>query len=133
MYMLPLRFMKVGPDVAICATRIVAIMSVNAHQAREQLRLEKKAGTLINASGRVKTKSAVYLDNGTVIASPLTVNVLMSAIERSNAKRLDVSRQSTSSRIKVYDTYDEPPDKQDIEYAEITSDTTDYNENEEIE
>ena len=101
-YMLPLRFIKVSQkndgngqcDVAICATRIVAIMSTDAYQARRTIKDEKKAGTLINAAGKNAVKSAIFLDNGSVVASPLTVTRLMTAIEKSNFRKSRPKRRS---------------------------------------
>lgn len=117
-YMVPLRFIRVGikrtdnnqMDTAICATRIVAIMSIEISQARKTLQAEKKAGTLINASGLAPTKSVIFLDNGSVIASPLTVRRLMTLIERSNTKAGSVSKQR---KLRVYDVYDEDPEESD--------------------
>ena len=128
-YMLPLRFIKVAQksndngqcDVAICATRIVAIMSTEAYQARQTIKEEKKAGTQINAAGRNAVKSAIFLDNGTVIASPLTVSRLMTAIEKSNFKEAGASRTNQTVRIKVYDVADEEPDADlDEDQPEVT-------------
>lgn len=115
-YMLPLRFIKVSQkndgngqcDVAICATRIVAIMSTDAYQARRTIKDEKKAGTLINAAGKNAVKSAIFLDNGSVIASPLTVTRLMTAIEKSNF------RKSRSRRKEIQETDDD-------DFQEITA------------
>lgn len=123
MYQIPLRYVKLSEDVAVCATRIVAIMSTAAHQARETIKQEKKNGTLINASGRDTTRSAVFLDNGTVIASPLTVNRILGAIERSNAKQIDPIKANETRRLKVYEAIDEEPDIQnDIEFLEVSAD-----------
>ena len=122
MYQLPLRYVKLSDDVAVCATRIVAIMSTAAHQARETIKQEKKNGTLINASGRETTKTAVFLDNGTVIASPLTVNRILGAIERSNAKQVKSIQANETRRLKVYEAIDEEPDvAADEEYEEVSS------------
>ena len=98
-------------------------MSTAAHQARETIKQEKKNGTLINASGRDTTRSAVFLDNGTVIASPLTVNRILGAIERSNAKQIDPIKANETRRLKVYEAIDEEPDIQnDIEFLEVSAD-----------
>lgn len=90
-YMLPLRFIKVANrtskgsvDVGICATRIVAMMSTDNYYARKTIKKERDAGTLINAAGREKVKCAIWLDNGSVVASPLSVRVIMNAINKSN-------------------------------------------------
>lgn len=127
-YLLPLNFVKVSVgrsdnkqfDVAVCATRIVAIMSAEIYQARKTIASEKKNGTLINAAGINKVKSAVFLDNGSVIASPLTVRRLMTLIERANNWQ-DTLR---SKKVKVYDVPedtedDDTPDFEDEEDDDI--------------
>lgn len=128
-YSLPLRFVKVAQktsdnnlfDVAICATRIVAIMSTEIYQARKTVHNEKLAGTLINAAGRSPVKSAIFLDNGSVVASPLTVNRLMTAIEKSNFKEAGAKRVNETVRIKVYDVADELPNEEiDEEEPDVT-------------
>ena len=86
-------------------------MSTAAHQARETIKQEKKNGTLINASGKKPTKTAVFLDNGTVIASPLSVARILSAIERSNIKQINTQANATK-RLTVYDVADEEPDEE---------------------
>lgn len=124
-YMLPLRFIKVSNkrndvkqfDVSICATRIVALMSTDIYQARRTIHDEKKAGTLINACGTAAAKTAVILDNGSVIASPLSVSVIMNQIDKSNYKESNKNQK----RLKVYDVYDEEPNKEiDEEVSEIS-------------
>lgn len=127
-YQLPLRFIRVSnkansefqSDVAICATRIVAMMSTESYQARETLKAERKAGTLINAAGRETAKTTIFLDNGSVIASPLSVKTLMNAIEKSNSKY--ITPTSNPVRMKVYDIMDEEPnEKYDIEVSDTDS------------
>ena len=106
-YLMPLNFVKVSIgrsdnrqfDVAVCATRIVAIMSTEIYQARKTIAAEKKNGTLINAAGTNKVKSAVFLDNGSVIASPLSVKRIMSLIEKANNWQDNIRTRKT----KVYD------------------------------
>lgn len=110
-YMLPLNFVKVSIgrsdnkqfDVAVCATRIVAMMSTEIYQARKTIAAEKKNGTLINAAGTNKAKSAVFLDNGTVIASPLTVRRIMTLIKKAN----EWPKGKESQEIKAYEGDDE--------------------------
>ena len=93
-------------SVVICATRIVAIMSIHTHQARRAVYEEKRAGTLINAAGRDSVKSVIFMDNGTVVASPLTVERLMLVIEQAGYRPHDVRKQRTHN-IKVYEISDE--------------------------
>ncbi len=110
-YMLPLNFVKVSVgrsdnkqfDVAVCATRIVAMMSTEIYQARKTIAAEKKNGTLINAAGTNKAKSAVFLDNGTVIASPLTVRRIMTLIKKAN----EWPNGKESQEVKAYEGDDE--------------------------
>ena len=143
-YMLPLKFVKIASnngnnnnqfDVAVCATRIVAIMSTETYQARRTLKEEKRAGTLINAAGRSAVKSVVFLDNGSVIASPMTVNRLLSAIEKSNYKTADPKRTNETVRLKVYDVVDETPREdldEDVPDVSIVDDLCDEDESDQI-
>lgn len=127
MYQLPLRFVKLSPEVAICATRIVAIMDTASFQARETIKTERKNGTLINACGRKPAETAVFLDNGTVIASPLTVTRILSAIERSNAKQSNPTKANETKRLKVYEAVDEDPNPDlDEGVDEVSVDMDEY-------
>lgn len=96
-------------------------MSTAAYQARRTITEEKKAGTLLNAAGRLPVKSVIFMDNGTVIASPKSVNSIMSAIERANTKSLKTVKANQTVRLKVYDAVDEDPSPQDEEYFELSS------------
>ena len=126
MYQLPLRFIRLSPEVAVCATRIVAVMDTASFQARETIKTERKNGTLINACGRKPAETAVFLDNGTVIASPLTVTRIMSAIERSNAKQSNPTKANETKRLKVYEAVDEDPNPElDEEVDEVSVDMDD--------
>ena len=120
-YMLPLRFIKVStkPTVSICATRIVAMMSTDIYQARRTIHDEKIAGSLINACGKGAAKTAILLDNGTVVSSPLSIPVLINAIEKSNMKAV----AKKTARLKVYDVYDEDPSP---EIDELVSDISGF-------
>ena len=118
-YSLPLTFVKVSVDrtdnnqfdSAICVTRIVALMSTKIYQARQTLAAERKAGTLINAAGSSKVKTAIFLDNGSVVASPLTVNRILRAIEKAGIK----ADPNTTKSMKVYDVphYEEDSEEDD--------------------
>jgi len=120
-YMLPLRFIKVStkPIVAICATRIVAMMSTDIYQARRTIHDEKKKGALVNACGTNAAKTAILLDNGAVVSSPLTIPMLMNALEKSNIK----ASAKNTARLKVYDVYDEEPSP---EIDELISEISGY-------
>lgn len=124
-YIVPLRFIRISNkrsdnrqfDVSICATRIVAIMSTDIHQARKALADERKNGTLINGCGLVKAKSAIFLDNGTVVSSPMTVRRLMAMIEKSNEK----ANSRLEKRMRVFDIFDGEPNKEDEEVDEVSA------------
>lgn len=125
LYQLPLRFIRLSQEVAVCATRIVAIMDTASYQARETIKTERKNGTLINACGRKTAETAVFLDNGTVIASPLTVTRILTAIERSNAKQTNATPAYQTKRLMVYQAVDEQPDPDiDEDVDEISADLT---------
>ena len=124
-YIIPLRFIRVSNkrsdnrqfDASICATRIVAIMSTDIYQARKTISDERKNGTLINCCGLSKAKSAIFLDNGSVVSSPLSVRRLMAMVEKSNEKagtRLD-------KRMRVFDVYDREPNEEDEEIEDVSA------------
>lgn len=122
-YMLPLRFIKVADrtskgsvDVGICATRIVAIMSTDNYYARKTIKKERDAGTLINAAGREKAKCAIWLDNGSVIASPLSVQCILTKINKGNAV---AEGKFDKVQARVYEIEEGEPDK---EFAKEASD-----------
>lgn len=116
-YIIPLRFIRISRkrsdnkqfDMSICATRIVAIMSTQIYQARKTISDERKNGTLINGCGLEKARSAIFLDNGSVVSSPLSVKRLMAMIDKSNEQSLS----RTEKRLRVYDVYDPEPDEDD--------------------
>lgn len=88
MYMLPLRFVTVGPNIAICATRIVSMVSYENNQARVVLKRERKAGNVLNACGRGGIRTVIFLDNGTLIASPRSVEWLINKIQEAETKAI---------------------------------------------
>ena len=132
-YTIPLRFIRISTkrsdnrqfDVSICATRIVAIMSTEIYQARKVISDERKNGTLINGCGLAKAKSAIFLDNGTVVSSPMSVKRLMAMIEKSNEK----ANTRVEKRMKIFDVYDSEPDEED----EATEDISSYEEDDDFE
>jgi hypothetical protein len=65
------------------------------------MKSEKRAGTLINATGRDKTQSVIFLDNGSVIASPYSVTSLLGSIEKAVAREPG-SRRHTPNRNVVH-------------------------------
>ena len=129
-YTLPVNFVKVSvgrsdnkqSDVAVCITRIVAMMSTEIYQARKTVAAEKKAGTLINAAGIEKTKTAIFLDNGSVIASPLSVNRLLTQIHKANVK----ADAYITNKIKVYDVPHHEEDTEDYEDLYDEEDDDEY-------
>lgn len=106
-YMLPLKFIRVSEYMSICATRIVAIMSYKSYVCKRLVKDERAAGTLLNAAGREKIRSAIVLDNGTVVASSFDVGRLLTNIDHAGRKRTDSKAVKVSSAIKVYDVLDD--------------------------
>lgn len=120
MYQIPLKFIQISPDVAICATRIVAIMSTGSYQARKTLTAERNAGTLINGCGKKTAQSAIFLDNGTVISSPYKVTTLVGRIDKASSK---TTRGEPYDRndIKLYD----PTEEEHLEEEELDEEAAD--------
>lgn len=124
-YTLPLRFIKVSEnrsdnrqfDVSVCATRIVAMMSTNILQARKTISDERKNGTLINAAGLSKAKTAIFLDNGSVVASPLSVKRLMSAIGKAN----ELGSSKRSKPMRVYEVEEPEPGKDEEQIDDLAA------------
>lgn len=106
MYQLPLTYIRVSEDVAVCATRIVSLMSVHSYQARELLKKERQSKTLINACGKLGAKTVIILDNGTVMSSPRTIGYLLRLIEDGNCRFAD-KRHREVRRLRVYDVVDD--------------------------
>ena len=102
-------------------------MSTDSYQARRVIKDEKRAGTLINAAGKSAVKSAIFLDNGSVVASPLTVTRLMSAIEKSNSKQPGATQARETVRLRVYDAVDEEPNPEfDEDVPDISANLEEY-------
>lgn len=106
-YMLPLKFIRVSENMAICATRIVAIMSMKSYVCKKIVKDERSAGTLLNAAGHDAVKSAIILDNGTVVASSFDPSRILTNIDRAGMKRTDSPAVRVSSAIKVYDAVED--------------------------
>jgi hypothetical protein len=75
-------------------------MSTDIYQARKTIQREKQKGTLINACGTDKAQTAIFIDNGSVVSSPLSINVLMNAIERANYLTKPIRRRVTEKALK---------------------------------
>ncbi len=118
--MLPLKFIRVSDQMSICATRIVAIMSTHAYQARRLIRDEKAADTLLNAAGRDKVKCAIILDNGAVVASPLSIGQILGNISKADSKHTNAKTVPLSHGLKLYDIVPDEIYNQEVEdYPEI--------------
>lgn len=128
-YMLPLKFIRVSDQMSICATRIVAIMSTKAYQARRLIKSEKQADTLLNASGKSAVRTAIILDNGAVVASPYSIQKLLTNISKADAKSSNAKTVRLSNGLKLYDVIpDEIAEGLVEETAEIEADDSEENE-----
>ena len=94
---------------------------IRISQARKAIADERKNGTLINGCGLTKAKSAIFLDNGQIASSPLTVRRLMASID----KALTKANVRIDKRMQVYDVYDEEPDENDEETEDVSAEYED--------
>ena len=120
MYQLPLKFIRVAPDLCVCATRVVAIMGIKMYQAKQTLKQERKAGTLINGAGRAAVKAILILDNGSVVSSPFSFTKLMNDLDKA-ISRVPGSDRISGSKVRAYDVGVEVEEEQ-----EEQNETTDW-------
>lgn len=71
MYYLPLRFISVGSDITVCATRIVAIFDAKTVQGKRMAKAAKDSGIYLDARGGRALRSLILMDNDAVIACSL--------------------------------------------------------------
>ena len=102
-YFVPLKYALIGKGIAVCVTRIVTLLSMDAHMTQKLYKKEKLANTLINASGRDKTRSLVVMDNGSVIGTNYSVSRLLKAIENASEKYVNPPVYSRKSKAKSDD------------------------------
>lgn len=91
-YFIPIRMLKIGPEISIPVHRITLIGTSNSFTLKTLALEHKKKKTLINASGREVTKSIVLLDNGAVCTSSYTASYL-------NKKINDLQRFEVTSEV----------------------------------
>jgi len=106
-YQVPLVMLKLSETLAICATRVVGMMSTDSKQARDMIKAEKENKTLINGCGRQRADTIVILDNGTIATSPHSINHLCKLLETSSGKRIVKTTNTSKSNIKLISP--EPP------------------------
>lgn len=114
-------------------------MSTHALQCRKLIAEEKRAGTLLNAAGRDKAYSAIILDNGTVIASPYSIAILLNNISKAGKKSPSSKQIRLSGGLKLYDVIPdevyngEVEDMPEIEANRKLPDITDLDEDDDEE
>lgn len=113
-YIIPLVFIRVSPHMSVCATRINAMISTDTLVGRRIIKEERRARTLLNGAGKDPVKTAVIMDNGTIIASSYTVKTLERNIVAANNKVLGVKR-SYRKHAKIIHEEDIVPDQEDLE------------------
>lgn len=123
-YQVPLRFIRIAPNTAICATRIVCLLDSNSSYGYDILRREKQNKTLVNCTGKRKTRTLIVMDSGTVIAAPYTVSEILKRIENADTDFLKgkVSTTRPPKRLRVYDVYDEEPSTDALQSPAMTTD-----------
>lgn len=134
MYQIPLRFIRISKNVAVCATRIIMMIdaTVPGSYGHNLLRAERREGRLLDATAHEKRRTAIILDNGLVIASARTVPEMMRRIELSNTKQTTARMRSRTKRMLVYPTEDkkdafsvvdeDPNPEIDIDYTDASTD-----------
>lgn len=81
MYQLPLRFISVGSDVVICATRIIGIFNPQTVYGKRLMRSARENNNLIDVRGGRGLRSLILLDNDGVVASSIHPITLFKRIE----------------------------------------------------
>jgi regulator of extracellular matrix RemA (YlzA/DUF370 family) len=95
MFYVPLRFISVGADNVVCASRIIAILDPLSNQGKRLLSQVKKAGNAIDARGGKKLRALILMDNDLLIMSSVSPITLFKRIERNdtffikNMQRID--------------------------------------------
>ena len=97
-------------------------MSMASHQARETVKAERRSGHLINAAGRGAVKAAIFLDNGTIIASPYSVQKLINAVDKANAKTTDPHNATNTPKVRIVDAIVDHDDEAEYVEEEYTPD-----------
>lgn len=134
-YMLPIQFIRIGPSVCISAARIVSLMSTDFFQARQAITREKRAGTMINGCGKEPARTAIFLDNGTVVSSPYTITRILKNLDKSNSKDIASRAVRNHQNVNIYQAVNEGIDTEelldDIIEDELSSDDFEEAEDEE--
>lgn len=112
-YMIPLAFVRISPYMSICATRMVGMVSTDTLLGRRLIKEERKAKTLLNGAGKDPVKSAIIMDNGTIVASSYSIDMIKRNIVMANNKILGIKRKYTK-RVEDVTEEDVVPDEDDL-------------------
>lgn len=89
--MADLKFVHIGMDHVVQANRVLAIIPPNLKSGKRYKELAEGRGMFINgARGRI-FRAFVIMDDGTVIASAISVKTLMNRMNRTIADETDDS------------------------------------------
>ena len=74
--------LHVGFGNVVVASRVLAIVAPDSLPVRRMIRDARERGTLVDASRGRKVKSALVLDNGTVVTSALHPSTIVRRLEQ---------------------------------------------------
>lgn len=106
-------FAHIGENNMINTGHVMCIVVFGTENTRRMVREAKRNKMYINASGRLATRSIIIMDNGQLVASPVSPRSLM--------KRFNGTRLSTMDRM-----------EKRIEMGLVGSDWDDYEEEEDL-
>lgn len=81
LYQVPLRFVSVGPDFTLCASRILCVFPARSNPGKEAYRRARIQERLYDARGGKSALSLILLDNDYVVASPIKPITLFKRLE----------------------------------------------------
>lgn len=100
--MLPLVWLKIGPGLSICFTKQTYMIQANTRAGTRIRQQRKAAGRFIDGCFGRKAKTIIISDDGVAFSSPYSLNVLMNAISRANARQLTGDNLRSTVRLKLY-------------------------------
>lgn len=89
--------LNVGFGNFVVAERIIAVVDPLSSPVKQLIQEARKKGMLLNAAKGKKTRSAIFLDNGTVVLSTLSPQAIARRLEEFN-QLLDKNVAETPSK-----------------------------------
>ncbi len=79
--------LNIGFGNFVIADRIVAVVDPLSSPVKQLIQEARKKGTLLNAAKGKKTRSAIFLDDGTVVLSALSAQAIARRLEESHISK----------------------------------------------